>query len=227
MVADIPPRRVFHPGTTINDLKAVMGPFVEHLGYKFNTETDFVDEVLASELEILERDGDIYCPCRVRTGDPKQDAKIVCPCIPFYRDGFAAIRKCWCGLFILADVEDGADLIGVVEEVEPGTAVEVPVALLDDLGTGSPRHVKIGKREIAVVRVGDEVFALSNVCRHAFGPLGEGFVDGYHVICAWHGWRYDVRDGSTDHPNADVATFPARVRDGVVLVSVPLGRSRE
>ena len=226
MAADTPVRRVFRSGTTIADLKAVMAPFAEHLGYKFNTETDFVDEVLASELEILERDGDIFCPCRIRTGDPKEDAKIVCPCIPFYRDEFAAIRKCWCGLFILADVEDGADLIGVIEEPEPGSVVEVPVALLEDLATGAPRHVKIGKREIAIVRVGDEVFALSNVCRHAFGPLGEGFVDGYFVMCAHHGWRYDVRDGSTDHPNADVATFPARVRDGVVLVRVPLGKRR-
>ena len=226
MTADTPARRVFAPGTTIADLKAEMAPFAEHLGYKFNTETDFVDEVLTSEIEILDRDGDIYCPCRVRTGDPKQDAQIVCPCIPFYRDEFAAIRKCWCGLFILADVEDGADLIGVIEEVAPGTLVDVPVALLSDFAPGSTRHVKIGKREIAIVRVADEVFALSNVCRHAFGPLGEGFVDGFHVMCAHHGWRYDVRDGSTDHPNADVATFPAHVRDGIVFVSVPLGKPR-
>lgn len=225
-MADAPVRRVFAPGTTIDDLKVYMEPFAERLGYKFNTETDFVDEVLQSEIEILDKDGDVYCPCRVRTGDPKQDAQIVCPCIPFYRDEFAAIRKCWCGLFILQDVEDGADLIGVLEEVEPGTPVEVPVVRLDDLQTGTPRHVKIGKRDLAVVRVGDEVFALSNLCRHAFGPLAEGFVDGYTVMCPWHGWRYDVRDGSTDHPNANVATYPVSVRDGVVFVAVPLGRAK-
>ena len=219
-------RRVFHAGTTIDDLKAYMGPFAERLGYKFNTETDFVDEVLQSELEILDRDGDVYCPCRVRSGNPKEDAQIVCPCIPFYRDEFAAIRKCWCGLFILSDVEDGADLIGVLEEVEPGTLVDVPVARFEDLAPGVPRHVKIGKRDLAIVRVGDEVFALSNLCRHAFGPLSEGFVDGYHLMCPWHGWRYDVRDGTTDHPNADVSTFPVSVRDDVVYVSVPLGRSK-
>ncbi|NTU71382.1 MAG: Rieske 2Fe-2S domain-containing protein [Coriobacteriia bacterium] len=226
MSPDKPIRRVFSADTTIDDLKAYMGPFAERLGYKFNTETDFVDEVLASEIEILERDGDVYCPCRVRSGDPKEDAQIVCPCIPFFRDEFAAISKCWCGLFILSEIEDGADLIGVLEEVEPGTLVQVPVCRLDDLSASTPRHFKIGKRDIAVVRVGDEVFALSNLCRHAFGPLSEGFVDGYHVMCPWHGWRYDVRDGSTDHPNADVATFPASVRDGVVFVAVPLGRAK-
>ena len=220
------PRRHFAEGTTIDDLKAHMEPFVAHLGYKFNTESDFVDIVLESEIEILEQTGDIFCPCRLRTGDPKEDVKIVCPCIPFYADQFAAINKCWCGLFIRADVADGADLIGVIEEPEAGTLIDVPVARVDDLAPGSVRHVKIGKRDIAVVRVGDEVFALSNLCRHAFGPLSEGFLDGYILRCPWHGWRYDVRDGSTDHPNADVSTFPAAVRDGEVVVTLPLGHSR-
>lgn len=218
-------RRVFAPGTTIDDLKEYMGPFVERLGYKFNTETDFVDEVLESELVVLERDGDVYCPCRVRTGDPKEDLKIVCPCIPFYRDKFAALGKCWCGLFIRSDIDDGAELIGVIEEPEPGTPVEVPVCLLSDLPEGAARHVKVGKSDIAVVRVGEEVFALSNVCRHAFAPLAEGYTDGYFIACPWHGWRYDVRDGTTDHPNADVRTFPASVRDGEVIVTVPLTKS--
>ncbi len=221
-----PVRRVFAPGTTADDLKSFMGPFVSHLGYKFNTETEFVDEVLESEIVILERDGDVYCPCRIRTGDPKEDLKIVCPCIPFYADQFAALGKCWCGLFILESIEDGADLIGVIEEPEAGAQVEVPVCRLDDLPQGSARHVKVGKSDIAVVRVGEEVFALSNVCRHAFAPLADGFVEGHELVCPWHGWRYDVRQGTTDHPNADVRTYPAAVRDGVVFVSVSLSSSR-
>jgi len=44
------PRRVFAPGTTIDDLKAHMEPFAAHLGYKFNTESEFVDAVLESEM---------------------------------------------------------------------------------------------------------------------------------------------------------------------------------
>jgi len=219
-----PSRRVFGPSTTAEDLKAYMEPFVRSLGYKLNTESEFVDEVFESELLLLERDGDVYCPCRIRTGDPKEDVKIICPCIPFYLDQFAAMRKCWCGLFIRTDVEDGAELIGVIEEAEPGTVVDVPVARFDELPAGSVRHVKIGKRDLAVARVGDEVFALSNLCRHAFGPLSDGVVDGFTLVCPWHGWRYDVRDGATDHPNANVTTFPATVRDGLVLVSVTVGR---
>ncbi len=212
------PRRRFNEGTTIEDLKAYMGPFVAHLGYVFNDDTEFVDEVLSSEIQILAETGDVYCPCRVRTGDPKEDLKVVCPCIPFYADQFAKLRKCWCGLFVLYDVEDGSELHGVVE-VPEGPA-EVPVARVDGFPAGTVRTVRIGKREIALARVGDDFFALGNVCRHAFGPLGQGFVDGHTVVCPWHGWRYDVRDGTTDHPDADVKTYPVAVRDGYVIVTV-------
>jgi nitrite reductase/ring-hydroxylating ferredoxin subunit/ferredoxin-thioredoxin reductase catalytic subunit len=217
-----PVRRRFVEGTTIEDLKAYMGPFAATLGYVFNTETDFVDEVLRSELEILEATGDVYCPCRVRTGDPKEDVRIICPCIPFHAEQFAAIRKCWCGLFIRTDVEDGADLLGVIEEPEPGAVIEVPVCRVADLPPGCVRHVKLGRADVALARVGDEFFALSNVCRHAFAPLADGVLEGYEVMCPWHGWRYDVRDGTTDHPDADVRTYPVAVRDGLVFVSVTI-----
>jgi len=215
-----PVRRRFNPGTTVDDLKAYMAPFVDRLGYKFNTDEEFVGEVLKAEIEILEATGDVYCPCRVRTGDPKEDLKIVCPCIPFYLDQFAGIRKCWCGLFILRDVEDGTELLGVIDE--PSGAVDVPVFRVEDLPSGQIRHVKIGRRDIALARVGDELFALGNVCRHAFAPLAEGFMDGYHVMCPWHGWRYDVRDGTTDHPDADVRVYPTLVKGGDVYVTIEL-----
>ena len=217
-MSEAPVRRRFAEGTTADDLKAFMTPFVARLGYRFNTDEEFVDFTLQSELSILEATGDIYCPCRVRTGDPKADAQIVCPCIPFNMDTFAATRKCWCGLFIRADVADGSSLHGVVE-VKPGP-VEVRVAAVDDLADGQTRHLKIGKRDIALVRAKGEYFAISNVCRHAFAPLSDGFVDGYTLMCPWHGWRYDVRDGTTDHPDADVRIFPVAVRDGEVFVTV-------
>lgn len=213
-----PARRRFPEGTTTDDLKAYMTPFVARLGYKFNTDSWFVDEVLSSEIELLDRDGDVYCPCRVRTGDPKKDVAIVCPCIPFYLDEFEAMRKCWCGLFIRSDVEDGSTLHGTIERASG--PIRVRIAAAGDLSPGSSRHVRVGKRDIALFRVGEEFFALSNLCRHAFGPLAEGWLEGYEVVCPWHGWRYDVRTGHTDHPDADVRTYPVSVRDGEVFVEV-------
>lgn len=213
-----PVRRRFGPGTTADDLKAYMTPFAARLGYKFNTDADFVDMVLEGELQVLERDGDVYCPCRMRTGDAKEDVKIICPCIPFYLEEYTAMRKCWCGLFIRQDIEDGSALLGIIEQPEGSS--EVRVAAVDDLCDGQSRVVHVGKRDMALVRVTAlEFYALSNVCRHAFAPLSEGFVEGYTLMCPWHGWRYDVRDGTTDHPGADVKTYAVTVRAGEVFVT--------
>ena len=212
-------RRRFKPGTTVDDLKAYMAPYVAHLGYRFNDDAQFVDLTLGAEIDILDATGDVYCPCRIRTGDPKQDARIVCPCIVFHSAQFAAMRKCWCGLFVRTDVEDGAALHGVVG-VPPGP-VDVRVAAVDDLREGEVRRVKAGTHDIAVVRAGDGFFALSDVCRHAFAPLSDGWVEDHVLVCPWHGWRYDVRDGTTDHPDSDVRVFPVTVRDGEVFVTLP------
>lgn len=219
MSADREQRRRFLEGTTVEDLKAYMAPFVARLGYRFNDDEEFVAEVLESELEILARDGDVFCPCRVRTGDPKEDVRIVCPCIPFYLDEFAAMRKCWCGLFVRIDVEDGSALHGVIERPE-GEPVDVRVAAFDDLADGQGKVVMVGKKRLALFRVDGEYYCLANVCKHWGAPLGEGFLDGYFAMCPWHGWRYDVRDGTTDHPDADVRTYPVAVRDGEVFVTL-------
>ena len=44
--------------------------------------------------------------------------RIVCPCIPYHRAHFDAMRRCWCGLFVHADVTD------------PGTLPQIPAAEL-------------------------------------------------------------------------------------------------
>jgi ferredoxin-thioredoxin reductase catalytic chain len=211
-------RRRFPQGTTVEGLKSYMEPFVARLGYRFNDDEGFVLEVLEGELEILERDGDVFCPCRVRTFDPKEDVRIVCPCIPFYLDEFAAMRKCWCGLFVRTDVEDGSMLHGIVERPEGPT--EVRIAAVDDLVDGQGMEVMVGKRKYALFRVDGEFYCLANICKHWGAPLGEGYLDGHFVMCPWHGWRFDVRDGTTDHPDSDVRTYPVAVRDGEVFVTV-------
>ena len=215
---DAPVRRRFPQGTTVGDLRAFMEPFAARLGYRFNDDEEFVAEVLESEIEILERDGDLFCPCRVRTFDPKEDVRIVCPCIPFYLDEFAASRKCWCGLFVRTDVEDGSELHGVVEV--PEGPVEVRVAAVGDLCDGQGVEVRVGKKKYALFRVDGEFFCLANICKHWGAPLGEGFLDGHFVMCPWHGWRFDVRDGSTDHPDSDVRTYPVTERGGEVFVTL-------
>jgi methionine sulfoxide reductase heme-binding subunit len=72
---------------------------------------------------------------------------------------------------------------------------------------------------IAVFRDGALIYAISNVCRHQGGPLGEGrIVDGC-VTCPWHGFQYRPQDGRAPAPFTEkIATYATRIAGGVIFV---------
>jgi nitrite reductase/ring-hydroxylating ferredoxin subunit/DMSO/TMAO reductase YedYZ heme-binding membrane subunit len=77
-----------------------------------------------------------------------------------------------------------------------------------------------GGERIAVFRDGTQIGALTNLCAHQNGPIGEGrIVDGC-VTCPWHGWQYRLADGCAPPPFTEkLATYPVRVRNGIVEVN--------
>ncbi|HLC55731.1 MAG TPA: ferredoxin-thioredoxin reductase catalytic domain-containing protein [Candidatus Nanoarchaeia archaeon] len=85
-------------------------PVIDRLGYKWNNDKEHVDFLMKAEVDIEEKEGEAYCPCKIHTGEPKIDDKIICPCIPFHKEEFDLNKKCWCGLFIKKEVKDGKDL---------------------------------------------------------------------------------------------------------------------
>ena len=72
---------------------------------------------------------------------------------------------------------------------------------------------------VAVFRYDGRISALSNVCQHQNGPLGEGrIVDGC-IVCPWHGYEYRPETGASPAPFTEkVPTFDVRVHAGRVLV---------
>lgn len=91
----------------------------------------------------------------------------------------------------------------------------------DTLADGRGRVVAPpgGGERIAVFRHGDGFRAVSNVCAHQAGPLGEGrIVDGC-ITCPWHGWQYRAEDGRSPPPYSEkVPTFRVRVEAGHIFV---------
>lgn len=73
---------------------------------------------------------------------------------------------------------------------------------------------------IAVFRDGAQIGALTNLCAHQHGPIGEGrIVDGC-VTCPWHGYQYRLADGCAPPPFTEkLATYRVRIRDGIVEVN--------
>lgn len=105
-------------------------------------------------------------------------------------------------------------------DVTPPAGYEV-VLHKDALEPGKIIEVIIGGTAIAVARVGNEYFAISNKCPHADGPLGEGTLDGHIVSCPYHGWTFDVRDGACKtNPYALVPSYPVQVVGSAVCVKM-------
>ncbi len=76
-----------------------------------------------------------------------------------------------------------------------------------------------GSERIAVFRDGTRIGALSNLCAHQNGPIGEGRIIDGCVTCPWHGYQYRLDDGCAPLPFTEkLATYRVRVSDGVVEV---------
>lgn len=100
------------------------------------------------------------------------------------------------------------------------------VASLKTLESGESTIVETAAGEIALVRLGGNVLALSNTCCHRGGPLGDGEVDEKEsaITCPWHGWRFDCRTGACLDPGngESVETFTVEVDGDDILVDIPV-----
>ncbi len=121
------------------------------------------------------------------------------------------------GLHLAAALrETRADAPGSSPEAEDGWVDAGPV---DAIPNDRARMVVAGGERVAVFRYDGVVSALSNVCQHQNGPLGEGKVVDGCVTCPWHGYQYHPDSGRSPEPFTErVPTFRTRIVDGRVWV---------
>lgn len=110
-----------------------------------------------------------------------------------------------------ADQPSSVSAIGEDRLIDVGPALDIP---------NFRAKVVFGAGErIAVFRNGNVVSAVSSVCQHQNGPLGEGrIIDGL-ITCPWHGYQYEPETGASPPPFTEqVPTFRVRIEDGHALV---------
>jgi 3-phenylpropionate/trans-cinnamate dioxygenase ferredoxin subunit len=99
-----------------------------------------------------------------------------------------------------------------------------PLCALDDLVDSEARRFDLGDVVIAVVRIGDQVYAIGDRCSHADVSLSGGIVDerACTLECPKHGSEFDLRTGAPQSLPAlrPVPTYEVRVTDGQVVVAV-------
>ena len=95
----------------------------------------------------------------------------------------------------------------------------VEVGSVEAIPEKRAKVVSLGTERVAVFRYDGKVSAISNVCRHQNGPLGEGRIIDGCVTCPWHGYQYSPDTGVSPPPFTDkVPTYQTKVIDGKVLV---------
>lgn len=95
---------------------------------------------------------------------------------------------------------------------------------LSALESGTSKRVDVAGQSIALVRIGDDVYAIADRCSHADVALsgGEVWCDELELECPKHGSRFSLVTGepNTLPATQPVAVFEARVVDGEVEVVV-------
>jgi nitrite reductase/ring-hydroxylating ferredoxin subunit len=114
--------------------------------------------------------------------------------------------------------EDVGTWLGNVGKREDGSSVAasvpadfIKVAKVSEIPDGEMRVVF--NNLVAVAHSDGSFHAFGNVCPHAGGPIGEGFLDGCVVECPWHAARWDITTGKalTALATADIPLFEVRV----------------
>lgn len=95
----------------------------------------------------------------------------------------------------------------------------VDVCGVDEIENNCAKIVTLAGERVAVFKYDGKVSAISNVCQHQNGPLGEGRIIDGCVTCPWHGYQYLPDSGASPPPFAErVPTFNVKVVSGRVLV---------
>ena len=96
----------------------------------------------------------------------------------------------------------------------------IDVCAATDIADHRGRTVCLSGERVAIFRYDGKVSAVSNVCKHQNGPLGEGKIVGGCIVCPWHGYEYEPASGRAPAPFTErLSTFSVRVIRGRVLVN--------
>lgn len=91
------------------------------------------------------------------------------------------------------------------------------------LTEGEPLRLEVEGREMVLIKLGEEIFAIEDLCTHDRQPISEGCIEGAEIICPRHGARFCLRTGTalTAPAYEALETFETRVHQGRIQVKIP------
>ena len=99
----------------------------------------------------------------------------------------------------------------------------VDIAPASELPNGERLFLEVEGKAIVIFNIADQFFAIGDICTHDDGPLGDGDLEDFNIVCPRHGGEFDVRDGKATQMPAvvDIPAYPVKVIDGMIQVGLP------
>jgi len=83
---------------------------------------------------------------------------------------------------------------------------KILVGKTSEIPVGKLHKVSVDGKEVLVVNVGGNYFAMDDTCTHSGASLSEGQLEGSTMTCGWHGAKFDCKTGKLEK-------FPAKIND--------------
>ena len=97
----------------------------------------------------------------------------------------------------------------------------VPVLQENELPEGSMKVVSVEGLPILLVKLHDQIFAVSNRCPHMGCSLSGGTIKGYIITCPCHDWRFDLRTGQyEDVKEIKLTIYKWRIESGKICIKL-------
>jgi 3-phenylpropionate/trans-cinnamate dioxygenase ferredoxin subunit len=92
----------------------------------------------------------------------------------------------------------------------------------DQISDDEPLSVKVGEKDIGIYRVNGELYAIEDICPHAYALLSQGFVDGETVECPLHEAVFHIPTGKClkEPGGRDLCTYKVRLAGQEIQILV-------
>ncbi|MBN8582119.1 MAG: non-heme iron oxygenase ferredoxin subunit [Anaerolineae bacterium] len=99
----------------------------------------------------------------------------------------------------------------------------VEIAPASELPNGERLFVELGDKPVVIFNIAGQFFAIGDVCTHDDGPLGDGILESFNIVCPRHGAEFDIRTGQAVQMPAvvDIPAYPVKVVNGFIQVGLP------
>lgn len=103
------------------------------------------------------------------------------------------------------------------------------VGNVDELKRKPLQEILCGTTPIALTYQNGSFAAISGVCNHVGGPLGEGTLDGDYIVCPWHYWKFHHRTGHGEpgYEQDQVPAYATKVENDRLYVDLSSATTRK